>query len=75
MATLPSTTTSLSPTDWTRFLGEVLPPQGNWSETISVLKLHGDAYAEAGLYRRGETASSVLLAGFSLDVAAVLDAD
>ena len=205
MATLPSTTTSLSPIDWSRFLGEVLPPQGSWSEeeylvltehtnrlveftdgfleelpiaterhqaileyvfdafrgfvnprggkarfaplrlrirsgkyrepdvllvlsmsdprrqdrywtgadlalevvspdkverdliekrgdyaeggvreywivnpideTISVLKLDGDAYVEAGVYHRGDTATSILLDGFSLDVAAAFDAD
>ena len=34
----------------------------------------GDAYEEAGIYRRGESAASVLLAGFSVAVAAVFDA-
>ena len=37
--------------------------------------LAGDAYEEAGIYRRGESAASMLLAGFSVAVAAVFDAD
>ncbi len=45
------------------------------TETITVLRLRGDAYEEAGVYRRGESAASVLLAGFSVAVAAVFDAD
>ena len=45
------------------------------TDTITVLCLRGDAYEEAGAYRRGESAPSVLLAGFSVDVAAVFDAD
>jgi Uma2 family endonuclease len=45
------------------------------TETISVLRLRGDAYEEAGIYRRGESAASVLLAGFAVAVAAVFDAD
>jgi Uma2 family endonuclease len=45
------------------------------TETISVLRLRGDAYEEAGIYRRGESAASVLLAGFSVAFAAVFDAD
>ena len=45
------------------------------TETITVLRLRGDAYEEAGVYRRGEAAESVLLAGFSVAVAAVFDAD
>ena len=45
------------------------------TETITVLGLRGDVYEEAGVYRRGELASSVLLAGFSVAVAAVFDAD
>jgi Uma2 family endonuclease len=44
------------------------------TETITVLCLRGDAYEEAGVYRRGESAESVLLAGFSIAVAAVFDA-
>jgi Uma2 family endonuclease len=44
------------------------------AETITVLCLRGDAYEEAGIYRRGESALSVLLAGFSVAVAAVFDA-
>jgi Uma2 family endonuclease len=45
------------------------------AETISVLRLHGDAYEETGLYRRGELAASVLLDGFSVAVDAVFNAD
>ena len=44
------------------------------TETITVLRLRGDAYEEAGTYRRGESAASTLLAGFSVAVAAVFDA-
>jgi Uma2 family endonuclease len=45
------------------------------TETITVLRLRGDVYEEAGIHRRGETAVSTLLAGFSVAVAAVFDAD
>ena len=45
------------------------------TETITVLHLRGDGYEEAGIYKRGESANSALLAGFSVDVAAVFDAD
>jgi Uma2 family endonuclease len=45
------------------------------TETITVLRLSGDVYEEAGIYKRGESASSVLLPGFSVAVAAVFDAD
>ena len=44
-------------------------------ETITVLRLRGDAFEEAGIYRRGELAASAMLAGFSVAVAAVFDAD
>ena len=43
------------------------------NETITVLELQGHAYLEAGVYRRGESARSVLKE-FSVDVAAVFDA-
>ncbi len=43
------------------------------TETISVLRLAGDAYEELGIYRRGQAAESALLAGFSVAVAAVFD--
>lgn len=43
-------------------------------ETITILKLDGDAYAEHGLYRRGDTAASVLLEGFAVRVDDVIDA-
>jgi len=45
------------------------------TETITVLRLRGDAYEEAGIYRRGESAASMLLPDFSIAVAAVFDAD
>jgi Uma2 family endonuclease len=45
------------------------------TETITVLRLDGNSYVEAGNYRRGDTAASVLLAGFTVDVAAVFAAD
>jgi Uma2 family endonuclease len=43
-------------------------------ETITVLHLAGDQYAEHGVFRRGETATSVLLEGFAVTVDEVLDA-
>jgi Uma2 family endonuclease len=45
------------------------------TETITVLRLRGDAYEEAGIHGRGEAAASVLLTGFSIAVAAVFDVD
>ena len=45
------------------------------TETITVLELRGDVYEEAGIYCRGESAASTLLAGFVVAVAAVFDAD
>ena len=44
-------------------------------ETITVLILRDAAYVAHGVFRRGAPATSVLLAGFALDVAAVFDAD
>ena len=44
------------------------------TETITVLRLNGEAYEEAGIYRRGESAASVLMEGFSVAVAEVFDA-
>jgi Uma2 family endonuclease len=44
------------------------------TETISVLRLHGPAYEDAGVYQRGESARSVLNPEFSVSVAAVFDA-
>jgi Uma2 family endonuclease len=43
-------------------------------ETIAVLTLADTQYRTHGLFRRGDTASSRLLEGFSVDVAAVFDA-
>jgi hypothetical protein len=40
-----------------------------------VLQLRGDAYVEAGIYRRGQSAVSVLLPEFSVDVGHVFDAE
>jgi Uma2 family endonuclease len=42
-------------------------------ETITVLTLADDAYAAHGVFRRGETATSALLAGFTASVEAVFD--
>ncbi len=44
-------------------------------ETFTVLALDGEVYREAGVFRRGERAASVLLTGLEVDVTAVLDAD
>jgi Uma2 family endonuclease len=42
-------------------------------ETITVLTLVDDAYAEHGIFRRGETATSALLPGFAVLVDSVFD--
>jgi Uma2 family endonuclease len=41
--------------------------------TITVLALEAGAYAEHGVFRRGEQAASKLLSGFSVSVAAAFD--
>lgn len=41
-------------------------------DSITVLALDGEAYSEHGVFRRGERATSRLLAGFSISVDAVL---
>jgi Uma2 family endonuclease len=43
-------------------------------ETITVLGLEQAQYVEHGVFRRGETATSVLLAGFAVVVSEVFDA-
>ena len=43
-------------------------------ETITVLALEGEAYAEQGVHARGGAAASLLLEGFTADVSAVFDA-
>ena len=43
-------------------------------ETITVLSLRGETYAEHGIYRRGERAESALLEGLAADVDEVFDA-
>ena len=43
-------------------------------ETMAVLRLEGERYAEHGLFRRGDSAASALLAGFSVMVSGVFDA-
>lgn len=43
-------------------------------ETVTVLSLQSEAYVTHGVFRRGDVAASVLLAGFTADVSAVLDA-
>jgi Uma2 family endonuclease len=45
------------------------------TETITILRLDGDAYQEAGTFRRADSAASILLSGFAVDVGAVFDAD
>ncbi len=50
----------------------IINPQ---TETITVLRLGNHVYEEVGTYWRGESAESVVLAGFSVAVAAVFDAD
>ena len=86
MATIPQTEMQPSQ-DWRELLEDLLPRQGTWSEdeylvlteqnpqteTITVLRLNGDSYEDAGIYRRGESATSSLLQGFSVAVTAVLD--
>ena len=43
------------------------------NETVTVLTLAGEAYAEHGVFSRGDTATSPLLDGFAVDVAALFD--
>jgi Uma2 family endonuclease len=44
-------------------------------ETITVLRLSGDAYVEHGTFERGAQATSALLEGFAVGVDAVFDAE
>jgi Uma2 family endonuclease len=44
------------------------------TESITVLRLHGITYEEAGIYRRGESATSILRPAFSVGVGEVFDA-
>ena len=43
-------------------------------DTITVLTLAAGAYVEHGVYSRGDTATSLLLGGLTIDVAATFDA-
>jgi Uma2 family endonuclease len=43
-------------------------------ETITVLSLQGETYATHGIFRRGDVATSALLAGFTANVSTFLDA-
>src|SRR5262245_28823836 len=43
--------------------------------TITVLQLAGDTYVPHGVFRRGDTATSALLQGFTVSVDAVCDAE
>ena len=45
------------------------------TEQISVLRLEGDGYMEHGIFSRGMEATSVVLEGFTVAVASVLDAE
>jgi Uma2 family endonuclease len=49
----------------------IVDPQ---EQTITVLVLDGTAYREDGVYKPGETARSILLPGFEVDVAATFAA-
>jgi Uma2 family endonuclease len=44
------------------------------NDTLTVLTLEGDTYAEHGVFQRGDTATSRLLDGFSVSVDEVLNA-
>jgi Uma2 family endonuclease len=44
-------------------------------ETVTVLTLAGDSYADQGIFGRGTQATSALLAGFAVDVDALFDAE
>jgi Uma2 family endonuclease len=44
-------------------------------ETVTVLTLAGDSYADHGSFGRGTQATSALLAGFAVDVDALFDAE
>jgi Uma2 family endonuclease len=44
-------------------------------ETVTVLTLAGDSYADQGSFGRGTQATSALLAGFAVDVDALFDAE
>ena len=44
------------------------------SETVTVLSLQSDSYAEHGVFGRRDTATSALLEGFAADVGMVFDA-
>jgi Uma2 family endonuclease len=45
------------------------------AETITVLRLEGEAYVEHGVFRRGDIATSVVLPGFSVQVSQVFDVE
>ena len=46
-----------------------------FDDTVTVLVLEGDSYAEHGTFHRGDRAGSVCLPGLDMDVAAVFDAE
>ncbi len=45
------------------------------TETITVLRLEGTSYVEHGVFVRGQQATSVILAGFAVDVGDVFEVD
>lgn len=45
------------------------------AETVTVLRLDGDRYAEHGAFARGQTAVSAAYDGLAVDVATLLDAE
>ncbi len=90
MASATQPTTELpSAQEWKELLEQILPPQGEWSEEeYLILTDHRNRLVEftdgflevlpteeAAIYRRGESAASILLPDFSIAVAAVFDAD
>jgi hypothetical protein len=44
------------------------------AQTVTVLALDGKSYREHGVFKPGQSADSVLLAGFALDVSALFAA-
>ena len=42
-------------------------------ETVTVLRLAGGTYVEHGVFTRGDTATSALLGGFTVDVTALFE--
>ena len=61
-------------------IAELFPPQGYWivdpqTETISVLTLRDQQYAEHGVFARSMTATSPMFSDLHIDVSALFDAE